>query len=71
MIYSKERRLEVLRACDAGQGTREVALHFNVSESRVRRVKQECLQHGKTATSTIQKGVARWRTIEDDRGRAV
>lgn len=25
MIYSKERRLEVLAACDAGGGTRDVA----------------------------------------------
>ena len=32
---------EVLAECDTGKGTREVALQFNVSESWVRRVKQE------------------------------
>ena len=39
--YSKEFRRDVLRACDAGGGTREVALKFDVSESWVRRIKQE------------------------------
>jgi len=32
--YSKEFRRDVQRACDAGGGTREVALRFDVSESR-------------------------------------
>jgi uracil-DNA glycosylase len=31
--YSKEFRRDVLAACDAGGGTREVALRFGVSES--------------------------------------
>ena len=39
--YSKEFRREVLAACDAGGGTREVALRFDVSESSVRRIKQD------------------------------
>lgn len=39
--YSKEFRRDVLAACDSGQGTRAVALRFGVSESWVRRVKQE------------------------------
>ena len=39
--YSKEFRGEVLAACDRGRTTREVATNFNVSESWVRRVKQE------------------------------
>lgn len=39
--YSKEFRGEVLAACDRGRSTREVATYFNVSESWVRRVKQE------------------------------
>ena len=71
MIYSKERRLEVLRACDAGQGTREVALHFNVSESWVRRVKQEYREQGKIAPRTTRNRVPKWRAIEDDIRRAV
>jgi len=37
-----------LAACDAGGGTREVALRFGVSESWVRRVKQERREQGKT-----------------------
>lgn len=39
--YSKEFRGEVLAACGRGRSTREVATYFNVSESWVRRVKQE------------------------------
>jgi transposase len=49
MIYSKERRAEVLTLCDAGKGTREVALVFGVSESWVRRVKQERRELDKVA----------------------
>ena len=47
-VYSKEFRRDVLAACDAGGGTREVALRFGVSESWVRRVKQERREQGKT-----------------------
>jgi transposase len=47
--YSKEFRRDVLAACDAGGGTRVVALKFDVSESWVRRVKQERREQGKTA----------------------
>src|SRR6476469_6010864 len=36
-MYSAEFRGEILRACDAGEGTRAVATRFNVSESWVRR----------------------------------
>lgn len=46
--YSKEMRRDVLSACDAGGGTRAVALRFDVSESWVRRVKQERRELGKT-----------------------
>ncbi|MCP4942811.1 MAG: hypothetical protein GY924_12620 [Planctomycetaceae bacterium] len=48
-VYSKEFRRDVLAACDAGDGTREVALRFDVSESWVRRVKQERREQGRTA----------------------
>jgi len=47
--YSKEFRRDVLAACDAGEGTRLVALRFNVSESWVRRIKQERHEQGKIA----------------------
>ncbi len=36
-----EIRAEILAACDAGEGTRVVAVRFGVSESWVRRVKQQ------------------------------
>lgn len=41
MPYSKEFRCEVLAACGAGGGTQAVTLRFNVSESWVRRIKQQ------------------------------
>ena len=47
--YSKEFRQEVLAACDSGEGTRAVATRFNVSESWVRRIKQERRETGKVA----------------------
>lgn len=53
--YSKEFRRDVLRACDSGRGTREVALKFGVSESWVRRIKQERRELGKTAPSTRRR----------------
>lgn len=58
--YSKEFRRDVLRACDAGGGTREVALRFNVSESWVRRVKQERREQGKVAPSTTRRRHKVW-----------
>ena len=39
--YSKEFHGEVLAACDRGRSTREGATSFDVSESWIRRVKQE------------------------------
>ena len=58
--YSKEFRRDVLAACDAGGGTREVALQFNVSESWVRRVKQERREQGKTAPKTTRERRRCW-----------
>jgi transposase len=60
MIYSKERRAEVLAACDAGAGTREVALRFNCSESWVRRVKQERREQGKVAPKVRRQRSHEW-----------
>jgi transposase len=45
--YSEEFRGEVLAACDRGRTTREVATYFDVSESWVRRVKQERREQNK------------------------
>jgi transposase len=58
--YSKEFRREVLRACDSRSGTREVALQFGVSESWVRRIKQERRELGKTAPCTTRQRQRIW-----------
>ena len=60
MSYSKEMRRDVLAACDAGEGTRAVALRFNCSESWVRRVKQERRELGKTAPCTTRRRIPEW-----------
>ena len=58
--YSKEMRREVLAACDRGEGTRAVALHFRCSESWVRRVKQERREAGKTAPLLTRRRTPKW-----------
>ena len=65
VIYSKEFRREVLAACDAGGGTREVATRFNVSESWVRRIKQERRELGKTAPKTTRDRRPSWQSWSD------
>jgi len=60
MIYSKEFRGEVLSACDAGGGTRVVATRFHVSESWVRRIKQERRELGKVAPKTTRDRKPMW-----------
>ena len=63
--YSKEFRGEVLSACDSGKGTREVALLFDVSESWVRRVKQERRELGKTAPLLKRNRSSKWAKYSD------
>jgi transposase len=63
--YSKEFRRDVLRACDAGGGTREVALKFDVSESWVRRIKQERREQGKVAPKTTRSRRKTWEPYAD------
>jgi transposase len=58
--YSKEFRRDVLAACDAGEGTRAVALRFNVSESWVRRIKQERREQGKLAPHSTRRRRKVW-----------
>ena len=58
--YSKEFRRDVLVACDAGGGTRAVALRFGVSESWVRRVKQERREQGQLAPKTTRNRRKSW-----------
>lgn len=63
--YSKEFRREVLAACDAGRGTREVAKLFGVSESWVRRIKQVRREVGKTAPATTRRRKPLWAADAD------
>ena len=58
--YSKEFRRDVLSACDAGEGTRSVALRFKVSESWVRRIKQERREQGKIAPLATRRRRKIW-----------
>ena len=64
-MYSKEFRGEVLAACDAGSGTREVATRFDVSESWVRRIKQERRETGKVAPKTTRDRKPTWHQWSD------
>ena len=65
MSYSAEFRKQVLAACDAGGGTREVAVHFEVSESWVRRIKQQRRESGKTAPCKTRKRIPKWQQEAD------
>jgi transposase len=63
--YSKEFRGEVLAACDANQSTGAVALRFNVSDSWVRRIKQQRRETGQIAPKTTRKKVPKWQAWAD------
>jgi transposase len=58
--YSKELRRDILRASAAGANTKAVALRFKVSESWVRRVKQEHREQGKVAPAKTRVRVPKW-----------
>src|SRR5580692_892055 len=60
MPYSREFRGEVLAACDASEGTQAVALRFQVSESWVRRVKQQRRETGQVAAKTTRNRQPIW-----------
>ena len=63
--YSKEFRGDVLTACDRGRTTREVATYFDVSESWVRRVKQERREQNKVASCLTRRRTPRWAPLSD------
>lgn len=63
--YSPEFRGEVLGACDANEGTQAVALRFNVSESWVRRIKQQRRETGQIAPKTAAPRQPEWRAWAD------
>ena len=58
--YSKQFRRQVLAACDEGEGTQSVALRFKVSESWVRRIKQDRREQGKVAPLTKRRRRKVW-----------
>ena len=55
--YSLDLRKRVLKDADAGLGTREVALKYDVSESWVRRLKQRRRESGEIAPRSSRNGV--------------
>jgi transposase len=63
--YSDEFRREVLAACDEERSTREVATEFNVSESWVRRVKQERRELNKVAPCLTRRRTPLWAPLAD------
>jgi transposase len=63
--YSKEFRRDVLAACDAGGGTRDVANRFRVAESWVRRIKQQRRETGQVAPKTTRNRRHTWEAWAD------
>lgn len=64
-MYSKEFRAEVLAACDSGEETRKTATRFKVSESWVRRIKQQRRETGQVAPKQTRDRVPTWRAWAD------
>ncbi|WP_254509268.1 helix-turn-helix domain-containing protein [Anatilimnocola floriformis] len=60
-----EIRAEILAACDAGEGTRVVAVRFGVSESWVRRVKQQRRESNQLAPKTAASRQPEWKEWAD------
>ena len=63
--YSKEFRGQVLAACDKGRSTREVATRFDVSESWVRRIKQDRRELNKTGPWLKRRRIPLWAALAD------
>lgn len=63
--YSKEFRSKVLAACDANEGTRVIAVRFEVSESWVRRIKQQRRETGQIAPKTKRDRRTKWQAWAD------
>jgi transposase len=63
--YTAEFRGEVLAACDANEGTRVIAVRFQVSESWVRRIKQQRRETGQIAPKTAAPREPAWRAWAD------
>ena len=60
-----EIRAEILAACDAGEGTRVVAIRYGVSESWVRRVKQQRRESNQLGPKTAAPRQPEWKAWAD------
>jgi transposase len=69
--YSAEFRREVLAACDAGMLVRDVATKHRVSESWIRRIKQERREQGKLAPLKTRKRIPKWMAEQDAIAKAI
>jgi len=63
--YGTEFRGEVLAACDANEGTRVIAVRFKVSESWVRRIKQQRRETGQVTPKTAAPRQPKWQAWAD------
>ena len=63
--YSSEFRGEVLAACDAGEGTHDIAVRFKVSDSWVRLIKQQRRETGQVAPKTAAPRQPKWQAWAD------
>lgn len=63
--YSAEFRRDVLAACDAGGESREVASRFRISESWLRRIKQQRRETGQIAPKTTRNRRPSWEVWVD------
>ena len=63
--YSSEFRGAVLAACDAKEGTRDIAVRFKVSESWVRLIKQQRRETGQVAPKTAGPRQPKWQAWAD------
>ena len=63
--YSEEFRGQVLSACDAQEKTRDVATRFKVSESWIRRIKQQRRETGQVAPKLATPRPPAWRAWAD------
>jgi transposase len=63
--YTAEFRGEVLAACDANEGTHDIAVRFKVSEAWVRRIKQQRRETGQITPKTAAPRKPKWHAWAD------
>jgi len=63
--YDAEFSGEVLAACDANEGTHDIAVRFKVSDSWVRRIKQQRRETGQVAPKKAAPRQPKWRDWAD------